>query len=231
MWRAVILALVATLIAGPVAAKIVQAEYREPTDRYDHGVLGDSLEWSVLRLTESDGDHVVIRLPKNRVFEDLNPRIIHDATGASYAMVVETDLVLGARLALYDGRGLVDATPFLGQKYRWLAPVGAADLDGDGVVEIAYVEKPHLTKILKVWRLKARKLTFVASLGGLSNHRIGEDFISGGIRNCGQGPEIITANSSWSRIMATRLRDGKLRSRVVGVYRDPTSFEPIMACR
>ena len=40
------------------------------------------------------------------------------------------------------------ATPFIGTPRRWLAPVGVADLDGDGRAEIAYVETPHRDKVL-----------------------------------------------------------------------------------
>ena len=43
----------------------------------------------------------------------------------------------GARLAIYDETGLVSATPYIGRSNRWLAPLGAGDLDGDGNIELA----------------------------------------------------------------------------------------------
>lgn len=41
-------------------------------------------------------------------------------------------------------------------------------------------------------------------LPGLTNHRIGEDVISGGLRDCGQGPELVLASSDWTRLMRVR---------------------------
>jgi len=217
---------------------IMKANYSEPTTRYDHGILGDAVEWGALILTfercaqcaRTDIATRTIRLPQTRVFEDLAPRLIKDEAGRVLVMVVESDLKLGARLALYDQAGLVDATPFIGLTHRWLAPVGAADLDGDGLVEIAYVEKPHLSKVLKVWRLRSGKLRFVASLAGLTNHRIGEDFISGGLRDCGQSPEIITVNGNWSEVMATRLNKGRLNARRLTAFGGQSDLVAVLSC-
>ena len=36
--------------------------------------------------------------------------------------------------------------------FTLLAPLGAADLDGDGKIELAYIDRPHLAKILRIWR-------------------------------------------------------------------------------
>lgn len=218
---------------------ILKAAYSEPTTRYDHGILGDQVEWGALVLTVDQCAgcetrqvrRFTIRLPETRVFEDLAPRIIHDEFGLTYVMVVESDLALGARLAIYTATGLAHATPFLGQSHRWLAPVGATDLDGDGFPEIAYVEKPHLTRELKVWRFSEAGLAFVSSLGGLTNHRIGEGFISGGIRDCGQGPEMVTADAGWQNVMATRLVAGRLEARRIGVFAGRDSFVKAMDCR
>ena len=77
---------------------------------------------------------------------------------------------------------LVAATPNIGQRNRWLAPVAAADLDGDGATEIAYVDRPHLARRLRIWRFEGGSLTEIAALPGLTNHRIGEAFITGGLR-------------------------------------------------
>jgi len=224
------LACLTVLGTGAAVAGVTKAEYLEPTTRYDHAILGDAVEWGALRLQDERGQSVLIRLPESRVFEDIAPRIIADSSGETYALVVETDIAIGARVALYNTNGLVDATPYLGRTHRWSAPVGAADLDGDGNVEIAFVEKPHLAKELKVWRLKNGKLTFVAGLRGLTNHSIGEDYITSGIRDCGNVKEVITANASWTRVMATKLRNGKLTSREVGPFHGVKSVQDALRC-
>ncbi len=240
---ACIVALLAAVMAYPVFAappdRIVKAEYAEPTERYDHGVLGDAVEWGALVLTvdkclNCSGPpqivEITLRLPKNRVFEDIAPRIIDGEFGVPVVMVVETDLARGARLALYDETGLITATPFIGRNYRWLAPIGAADLDGDGVIEIAYIDRPHLAKQLKVWRLSDGRLTLVATKDNLSNHQIGWDFIPGGLRDCGQGVEIIVASGDWSQIKAVRLMDGALQATTIGPYRAPSDLTAALTC-
>lgn len=218
------------------APAVLKAAYAEPTTRYDHGVLGDAEEWGALRLRLGDCDgcagarEVVIRLPESRVFEDTAPRIVTlPGQGAVAVMVVESDLRQGARLALYTADGLLAATPFIGQPHRWLAPVGAADLDGDGALEIAYVDRPHLARTLRVWRLTAETLRPLDTLEGVTNHRIGWDYIEGGLRDCGSGPEMILASADWRAVMAVRF-DGTLQSRSLGPY-SPEAIQRAMSCR
>lgn len=211
---------------GPDAAEIRAARYSEPTTRYDHGVLGDAVEWGALEL-EAGGRRYVIRLPDSRVFEDLGPRIL---PGGAAVAVVETDLGAGARLAVYGPEGVIAATPFIGRPHRWLAPVGAADLDGDGVIEIAYVDRPHLAKVLRIWRFEDGALRHAADIPGLSNHQIGWDHIPGGIRDCGEGPEMITANGDWTAVMATRWDGTRAASVRLGAYSGPASLDRALNC-
>jgi hypothetical protein len=153
-----------------------------------------------------------------------------DFDGAPEVVVIESDASLGARLAIYDAEGFVTATPFIGTRFRWLAPLGAADLDGDGRMELAYIDRPHLAKILRVWRYKDRALTEIASLNGLTNHKIGEAFISGGIRNCGDTPEIITADANWQNVIATRLMNNRLTSKRLAPFQNTGSLKSAVTC-
>ncbi|WP_174822341.1 FG-GAP repeat domain-containing protein [Ruegeria atlantica] len=202
---------------SPVTAAdtITSARFTEPTTRYAHGVLGDNIEYGTLELTviESSVDNslpkkkqtvLTIPLPSDRVFEDLAPRLVDvDLDGTLEAMVVESSHQTGAQLAIYDARGeKIGATPHIGTRYRWLAPIGAADLDGDGFVEVAYIDRPHLAKTLRIWRFKNGALTEIATLPNLTNHRIGEDFITGGVRNCNTHPELIVVSADWQQIVS-----------------------------
>jgi hypothetical protein len=198
---ALALVLMAGAAAAEVAPPVLQADLVDPTGRYAHAVLGDALEWGGLRLVMGD-QSVTFTLPDTRVFEDVEARLA-DVTGdsAPEVIVVETDVALGASLAIYGPAGKIAATPFIGQPNRWLAPAGIADFDGDGRTEIAYVDRPHLRKDLVFVRLEGDQLVETARIPGLTNHRIGEDFISGGVRDCGQGPELILASEDWSRVM------------------------------
>ena len=206
-------------LAGPAAAvaeTIVDARFDGPTTRYAHGILGDAVEFTDLLIIAQDGARRVtyrIRLPDNHVFEDLAPRL-WDITGDGQpeVVVIETDMALGGSLAVYDLSGKIAETPHIGQPNRWLAPVGAADFDGDGRIEVAFVDRPHLAKVLRVFEWDGSALQFEAELAGLTNHRIGEDFITGGLRDCGNGPEMVTANANWTAIMATQLAAGRLQT-------------------
>ncbi len=212
------------------AETIVSAEYAEPTDRYAHGILGDAIEWGALQITTDAGVRR-FTLSQDRVFEDVAPRLADiDGDGAPEVIVVETLASEGAQLAVYDETGKIAATPHIGRTNRWLAPIGIADLDGDGFVEIAYIDRPHLAKTLRVWRYVDGALEPVADLPDLTNHRIGERDIGGGIRDCGQGLEMITANADWTKVMATTLRDGQLQTRAIGSHVDRSSFAKALAC-
>ena len=170
----------ATLLNAQEAWRVTEAEFDAPTTRYGHAVLGDDVEYSQLRIhVEQDGDAeqseagvrrdvFEVDLPVDHVFEDLAPRL-WDITGDGLpeVVVVETDVAQGAQLAVYNSTGdKIAATPHIGQTNRWLAPVGAADLDGDGHIEVAYIDRPHLAKTLRIWRFHYGKLVEVAAAPG-----------------------------------------------------------------
>ena len=96
---------------------------------------------------------------------------------------------------------------------------------------IAYVDRPHLARTLRIWRFVNNTLTHVADQPGLTNHRIGEDHISGGIRTCNGQPEVITANADWTRLVASTLSNGRITIRDIGPHTGPASFSAALACR
>lgn len=220
------------LLHGPLLAEtITAARFADPTTRYTHGVLGDAVEWGTLEIELQESGWQRAVLPQRLVFEDIAPRLWDlDADGAPEVIVIESDRDLGARLAIWGAEGRIAATPHIGQRNRWLAPVGAADLDGDGVTEIAFVDRPHLARVLRVWRYNKGRLTEVASLEGFSNHRIGWDYIEGGVRDCGEGPELVLASGDWRSVMAVRLDDKGMNARSLGDY-SAASLEAAIECR
>ena len=173
---AIAFGLCASMAAATPPDHVISARYLAPTDRYAHGILGDAIEWGVLEMVVdkclgcegTDIRTVTVTLPEISVFEDVAPRLIDiDGDGTQEVMVVESRSDLGARLAIYEGGGnVMAATPYIGRSHRWLAPIGAADLDGDGLIEVAYIDRPHLAKTLRVWRYDEPDLVEVGALAG-----------------------------------------------------------------
>jgi hypothetical protein len=157
---------------------IALAWFTDPTDRYQHGALGDGIEASALKVRLRDGRELRHALVDDSVFEDLEPRLVDlDGDGKDEVLVVRSTPRAGAALAVFgvrDGRLalLAEAAP-IGRGNRWLNPVGVADLDGDGVPEIAAVLTPHIGGTLVVYRYTGQALVERARLSGFSNHVLG----------------------------------------------------------
>ncbi|MEM7521553.1 MAG: VCBS repeat-containing protein [Pseudomonadota bacterium] len=215
-----------------LSQEITGARFAEPTTRYAHAVLGDAVEFGALDIDVAGTGVVRVTLPQDHVFEDVAPRL-WDVTGDGLpeVVVVETDMALGGALAVYGAKGKLAETPHIGQTNRWLAPIGAADLDGDGAIEVAYIDRPHLAKTIRVWRYENGALVPLASAAGFTNHRIGEADIAGGIRACGSGPpEMILATANWQRLVAVRYGAGGFEVRDIGPHRGRDSFARAGAC-
>lgn len=224
-----------------VAGSVVQsgaytAWYEDLTDRYAHGVLGDALEPQTLAVAGPGIDCATqIVLARSHVFEDLAPRFVDlTADGIPEIITIRSHANKGAQIAIYgvEARGLklIAQTPYIGTRNRWLAPVAWTDLDGDGAIEIAFIDRPHLAKRLRIWRFTDGELRHVIDQAGLTNHRIGEDFISGGLRDCGDGPEMILADAGWRSIMAVRFDGSAVTSRRLGRFAGRASMENALAC-
>lgn len=226
-------AILAMAVVAPATASadIKSAKFTDPTTRYAHAVLGDDVEWGALEMRLKGGKSLRFVLPESRVYEDLEPRLADvDLDGDFEVIVVESSQTQGGRLAVYDETGLIAATPFIGRKFRWLAPVGAADFDNDGKIEIAYVDRPHLAKTLRIWRFAENQLTEVGRLAGVTNHRIGEDFISGGLRYCGDGPEMVVADANWQNVLSVTFDGASVLATIIAPFHGKESFKAALNC-
>jgi len=108
--------------------------------------------------------------------------------------------------------------------------VAKAEVDGDGAVGIAYVDRQHLAKTLRIWRYTSDRFDEIATFRGVTNHKIGEDFISGGLRDCGQGPEMILATADWSDLVALRFDANRMQSDTLGLAATPAGFQQALSC-
>ena len=215
------------------------AWYDGATTRYAHGVLGDAIEAGELHVTTSAGKTVSLILDSAHVFEDIAPRLADmDGDGQSEIITIRSHENKGGQIAIYgitkqqpDTLSLVATTPYIGQAYRWLAPVGIADFNSDGVMDVAYIDRPHLAKILRVWSYTPTGLKQIAQAHGLTNHRIGEDFITGGVQHCGDQAAMITMDSNWSTVIKTTFNKGNLISKDISAYVDSKSTTALLNCK
>ncbi|WP_103333854.1 FG-GAP repeat domain-containing protein [Pseudotabrizicola formosa] len=223
------LALVMGLSGPAMAQDILEARLVAPTDRYAHAVLGDALEWGGLELVLSDARRLRFTLPESHVFEDITARLgDFDGDGRDEVMVVETSLTQGAALAIYDINGRRAATAYIGQPNRWLAPAGWGDFDGDGRIDIAYVDRPHLARNLVFVRLEGDRLVERARAQGFTNHRIGDSSIAGGTLRCQGRDMLVIASADWSRKLTVTLGPDGVQARDSGPW--PTQG-PDLTCR
>ncbi len=126
------------------------------------------------------GRETALELSLAEVFEDLAPRLVRlTADAQTELLVIVSARGSGSRLALVGLRGarleIVAQSAPIGIPNRWLNPVGVADLDGDGVAEIAAVTTPHIGGVLRVYRRSGDRLVEVDSLAGFSNHVYGSE--------------------------------------------------------
>lgn len=209
------------------------ATFDRPVERYGHAIMGDVSEWERLCLSNSI-EQACVTLSKDSIFEDMEPRLFDiDKDGDPEAIVVESKLGMGAALVVYDlenGQLTRTASPNIGTQNRWLAPIGVADFNGDGDMDVAYVDRPHLAKTLRIWTYRGGKLTEIASLKGVTNHSIGEPYITSSIRICDGRSEMILNDASRKHIVSVFFENGKLTSKTLGKFKSSKSVLSLPIC-
>jgi hypothetical protein len=166
----------ATLTKGK--ANVAAAWLSGATDRYNHGVLGDGIEASAVTVRLRDGRVLRHELARDSVYEDLTPRLYDmDDDGDDEIIMVRSDIYGGAAVSILtvgaSGLEVYAESDPIGLSHRWLNPVGAADFDGDGVMEVAAVVTPHLSGLLTYYKRAGRQLRRFAEIPGFSTHFIG----------------------------------------------------------
>ncbi len=157
----------------------VFAQYAMPTEKYGHGILGDKIEAEQL-VVVVDSTFYEYRLPSDYVFEDIRPRL-YDVDGDNELefITIRTNIYQGAGIVIYKiiNDQLVEyaSLPEIGLGNRWLNIVTINDLDNDGVVELVWIQTPHIGGILKATEIKAGTLQVLdEEVIQYSNHAIGE---------------------------------------------------------
>src|ERR1041385_2839594 len=157
---------------------IARAWLAEPTDRYDHGILGDKIEAGALIIETRDGRRQTLRLKNDAVFEDLQPRIADlNGDGHDNIIVVKSYLKRGSALAVIGERKgryeIIEETPPLGGPHRWLDPAGVAAFTGGHKADIALVRQPHAVGLLEIWTWRDNRLQKTVEVPDAANHVAG----------------------------------------------------------
>jgi FG-GAP-like repeat len=191
-----------------------------PTARYPHASMGSPVHAASLHALGSDGKLASLQLPGQRVFEDLQPRLIDlDADGRDEIVVIEADIERGAALVAYglppSGSQLQERarSRYLGLPFRWLNPVGFADFDGDGKLDIASITTPHIGGVLTLYRYAPPRIEPFAKAMDVSNHQMGDPNLQmhAVLSLPGQRPTVIVPDMSRRALHALRWEtvDGK----------------------
>ena len=162
----------ATIAEGP--REIARAWLADPTNRYDHGVLGDAIEAESLVVERRDGRRDVVRLGPTTRCSRTCGRASRSLAARTRLLAVKSYLARGSALAVIgerDGRyEIVAETPPIGAPHRWLNPAGIADFNGDGEANIALVRMPHAVGRLELWSWRNGALHKTLELGDVCNH-------------------------------------------------------------
>ena len=128
----------------------------------------------------------------------------YQTTGAALALVAAVDGTLAV---------IAEGDP-IGRPYRWLNPIGVGDFDGDGRIETAHVETPHIGGTLVLSRLERERLVSVRRVGGFSNHRMGsrELGLSVVLDADGDGvPDLVVPDNSRTSLRVVTFAGGSFR--------------------
>lgn len=156
----------------------VIALYTDPVTRYTHGILGDAIEAGRLVVIQ-DQQVFDWLLLETYVFEDIRPRLVDiDGDGQLEVVTIRTQVSNGAGIAVYKVNGNVLSeiafVEAIGRSSRWLNIAMLDDWDNDQVVELAWIETPHIGGTLKVAKYQPGKIDPLDALGLYSNHAIGD---------------------------------------------------------
>ena len=197
---------------------ITEAWYAEPTERYDHGVLGDAVEAAALKITDNNGATYTFRLPSTEVFEDIAPRLADlDRDGQDEVVTILSSRTRGASVAVFKLTGnafnKVAQSDFIGRSNRWLNIAEIDHFSGNRRPDIAIVETPHLAGTLKFLTLRGNHLTLVAGAKGFSNHFIGSNELRLSTKTDFNGnkiPDLIVPSLARDMLFVIGKKDGSL---------------------
>lgn len=205
-----------------------------PTDRYNHGVLGDQIEAAGFALVEVDPEVRVsteVQLPEPLVIEGLLPLWTDlNGDGRREIIVTVSDRDQGARLVVYNENGRqVAASDPIGQGNRWRSQTAVAPFGPGGELELADVRTPHLSGTVEFFKLEGEQLVRVAALPGYTTHTIGSRNLDMGIAadvDANGRPELLLPTLARDELAAIQ-RNDLVEAGAVELWRLPLAGRQI----
>ncbi|NQW18814.1 MAG: hypothetical protein HQ478_15180 [Chloroflexi bacterium] len=182
------------------------------TERYPHGVIGDSIESSGFALLDSSLDRssmITASVESESVIEGISPiwADVDGDDGREIIVTVSNDQV-GAGLVVYNEPGDVIARgPAIGRGGRWRHQIAVAPFGPDGEIEIVDVLTPHIGGIVEFFQIQGDELVQTASVRGYSSHRIGSrnlDMAAAADFDGDGNVELLVADQHGTRLAAIR---------------------------
>jgi len=184
----------------------------QATDRYGHGVLGDTIEAAAMTLVEMNLDSLdvlEIQIPEPAVIEGIAPIWVDmNGDGEREIVVTISNAQHGAQLIVFDERGQQVATSEpIGRGFRWRHQIAVAPFGPSGEMELVSVRTPHIGGIVEFHRLEGNELKLMASLTGFTTHVIGSRNLDMSVAGDFDGDgmvEILIPDQSLSRLAGLR---------------------------
>lgn len=122
---------------------------------------------------------------------------------------------------------------FIGMCFCWFVIVGIVDFDGDGILEIVYVDCFYLVKILCILNVCVEDgvwlLIEVGVLDGVINYKYCDFNIEGGICICDMF-EVILVDVKWDCIVGVMMDNGVFVVWDIVVYCGVDSLICVLVC-
>jgi hypothetical protein len=202
----------------------------QPTNRYDHGILGDELEASGITLLETEPELRVIQnipIEAPDVIEGISPIWDDiDDDGVRDITVTLSNNQTGARIVSFRENGtlLAESLP-IGLVHRWRHQIAIAAFEPNKPPLLVDVRTPHIGGIIEYLQFNNGKLDIVKEINGFSSHTIGsrnlDSVLAGDFNNDGiielLAPDQSQANLgviSIDGVIASIPLDGVLTSNV-----------------
>lgn len=169
--------------AMPVAANERVFVLAGPTEEYDHGALGDSVEATEVAVVDPLEGTVVRRLsPPAGVIEGRSP-IVAKLGGDPAVIVTTSDAQDGARIVALGVDGSWQAVgPPIGAGKTWRHQIAVAPFGSGDEANVAAIKTPHASGVAEFYRRNGDQLEIVASQdGGYTSHERGSRNLGGGL--------------------------------------------------